>query len=316
MGHLLRRKGIEIKGEIGSMQRFLGVALANVANPKLVQDCHAEYLDAGAMVITTNNYSCVPSAIKLSDGSGAWSEVKTFIAAAGKCATNAVTLTRPTAQLATTGKPPAAKIAGCLPPLHESYRSDLVASNSELSMSYVEIVNEIKLHSDLLLCETMSSIRESKIAAQAASNASTLPVWVSWTLHEDGSGNLRSGESITEAIQQLGEIERLEACLLNCCSHESIVEAIPALREELVRMGRSEVRIGAYANGFVTVHSTLVDCTDPQKEYLDLSPDDYLLQVRKWIELGADIVGGCCGVFPEHVEVVAKEVERINQFRE
>jgi glycerate kinase len=35
MGHMLRRLGVEIKGEIGSQQRFLGVALANIDQPDL-----------------------------------------------------------------------------------------------------------------------------------------------------------------------------------------------------------------------------------------------------------------------------------------
>ena len=35
MGHLLRRMGVEIKGEFGSQERFLGVALANSIQPHL-----------------------------------------------------------------------------------------------------------------------------------------------------------------------------------------------------------------------------------------------------------------------------------------
>ena len=44
MGHLLRRKGVEVKGKVGSSERFMGVAMANVDNPKLVAECHNEYV--------------------------------------------------------------------------------------------------------------------------------------------------------------------------------------------------------------------------------------------------------------------------------
>ena len=42
MGHLLRRRGVKIVGEIGSMRRFLGVALANTERPSLVVEAHLE----------------------------------------------------------------------------------------------------------------------------------------------------------------------------------------------------------------------------------------------------------------------------------
>ena len=183
MGHLLRRRGVAIKGVIGSMQRFLGVALANVDNPDLVRSCHSEYLSAGAEVITTNNYSCVPAAIELA-GDGSWSVVGNAIDQAGLRAREAVNFASSSSS----------QVAGCLPPLHESYQFDRVGPVEELEDAYSQIVRRIAPHSDLLLCETMSSVREAKCAAVAASVAK-MPVWVSWTLHEDGSGNLRKWKS-------------------------------------------------------------------------------------------------------------------------
>jgi S-methylmethionine-dependent homocysteine/selenocysteine methylase len=65
MGHLLRRMGVKIEGEIGSQKRFLGVALANTEKPALVRDAHIAYIDAGSNIITTNNYAIVPSTLEL-----------------------------------------------------------------------------------------------------------------------------------------------------------------------------------------------------------------------------------------------------------
>merc|ERR1719421_2375905 len=64
MGHQLKAMGIEISGPVGSMRRFLGVAMANLENPQLVRDAHLAYIDAGADVITTNNYACVPKCLE------------------------------------------------------------------------------------------------------------------------------------------------------------------------------------------------------------------------------------------------------------
>ena len=89
MGHLLRRNGVEIKGVIGSLERFLGVALANKEKPGLVRDAHIEYLRAGARVIITNNYCCVPSALELSEKKENAS-ITELIDSAGRCAREAV----------------------------------------------------------------------------------------------------------------------------------------------------------------------------------------------------------------------------------
>lgn len=313
MGHLLRRRGVEIKGEIGTMQRFLGVALANVNQPELVRDCHLEYLDAGADVIATNNYACVPSAIELS-GDGSWSVVSNAITQSGICAREAVKLHSAKANPAGTSRAPSGRIAGCLPPLNESYRADRVAPDHELQDGYAKIVSTIAPHSNLLLCETMSSIRESKFAVEAAATAD-LPVWVAWTLHEEASGNLRSGEGIADAVRAVGGVKNLKACLFNCCSHESIVAAIPVVKQTLHEMGRGDVQIGAYANGFVTVNSSSDFTFGAQKdkcpEYRDLSPEMYMSQVNEWIRLGCTIVGGCCGVFPEHIRMMSQELRKV-----
>ena len=58
---------------------------------------------------------------------------------------------------------------------------------------------------DLFICETMSSASEAFSAASAAV-ATGKPVWVAWTLHEDRSGRLRSGETVTKASAALAEL--------------------------------------------------------------------------------------------------------------
>ena len=84
MGHQLKRMGVAIEGEVGSMQRFLGVATANEAAPELVRDAHLSYIDAGADVITTNNYAVVPAALELSaDYRGDSTKLQELVAAAG-----------------------------------------------------------------------------------------------------------------------------------------------------------------------------------------------------------------------------------------
>jgi len=282
-GHLLRRKGIEIKGEIGSIERFLGVALANLEHPTLVTEAHTEYLKAGAQVVTTNSYACVPSIV------GSTEKVLETIRAAGSLARAAA-------------DEHGALVAGCLPPLKNSYRPDLVGTDEDLAEEYAVIAEAIAPYADVMLCETMSSAREAAAAVYAAAKHGK-PVWVSWALSENMSGDLLSGETVEQAVEtlQLKAGGAVEACLFNCSLPECISVALPKLQASIP----DGILTGAYANGFCTVKSP----GGGNSEYReDLSPQQYGEICRRWVLDGCSIVGGCCGVFPEHINAVALAV--------
>merc|ERR1719326_1360862 len=115
-GHLLRRNGVKIQGEIGTMERFLGVALANLDDPSLVRRCHGAFIEAGCNVVTTNSYSCVPAALALAHDREI--DLNELIAAAGRLAREAVAARGDSSH--------SVLVAGCVPPLSASYRPDLV----------------------------------------------------------------------------------------------------------------------------------------------------------------------------------------------
>jgi S-methylmethionine-dependent homocysteine/selenocysteine methylase len=165
---------------------------------------------------------------------------------------------------------------------------------AEILPQYREQVELLAPYVDVFLCETMSSAAEGFAAATAAAESGK-PVWVSWTLAEDHSGNLRSGESVTQAAAAIAHLS-IAAFLVNCCAPESIAAAIP----ELAALGRGP--IGGYANAFRPVPANWVMDRDgllPLRE--DLDPEDYARHVARWHADGARIVGGCCGTGPEHI---------------
>ena len=67
---------------------------------------------------------------------------------------------------------------------------------------------------------------------------------------------LRSGEDIGEAVNSLREYLSpagpVTGLLFNCSSPEVIADAMPILRKSLSSLN-AEVRIGAYANGFLKI---------------------------------------------------------------
>lgn len=297
MGHLLRRNGVEISGPIGTMERFLGVALANRDAPELVLESHLQFLRAGADVITTNTYACVPAAVS-SCGNASDRDVVDLIEAGGRIAQQACDIA--VSEGVSASRP---LVAGCLPPLHETYRADRVAEYPELASTYRTIVDAVSPFSDVLLCETMHSAAEAYAAAEAA-NETGLPVWVSFTVSEDGSGHLRSGEDVSIGVDAISGFANVEAVLLNCSKSEAVTLALPRLVQSA-----PHVRVGVYANGFSDEFLASVGNEAGAASYSEydeaLTPETYARIAESWREQGANIIGGCCGIFPEHIEAIS-----------
>jgi S-methylmethionine-dependent homocysteine/selenocysteine methylase len=291
MGHMLRRLGVVIEGEIGSQQRFLGVALANSAQSELVVAAHLAYIKAGATAITTNNYAVVPKTLSLPGGSHGLQDLEKLVVAAADCAHTAID--QAVAEGIIKSKADV-QVAGSLPPLAASYRADLVGSVDEMTEAYDRITAALSPKVDVFLCETMSTALEGKTAATSAAKHGR-PVWVSWALqeNEDGAPTLWSGEPLEAAVDDVADIAGVEKLLINCSSVNSVSKAVPILKQK----ADEGVEVGGYANGFVTVKSDGKGSDYDE----DLTPEKYASIAKGWIHNGATVIGGCCGVFPEHI---------------
>ncbi|PBC00290.1 homocysteine S-methyltransferase family protein [Mesorhizobium sp. WSM3862] len=249
-----------------------------IDEPELVRDLHAEFIRAGARVITINTYSATPERLAREGAEELFKPLQK----------RGIELARQARDEA--GE---AAIAGCLSPLFGSYAPALTISFEETLGIYRRIVAEQAEGVDLFLCETMASADEARAAVTAACESGK-PVWISWTLADHGTPRLRSGESIAAAASALGDLP-VVARLLNCCRPEAIAAALP----ELLALGGP---VGAYANGFTSVealkHGGTVDVLHARH---DLDPHAYADQAMGWVEAGASIVGGCCEVGPAHI---------------
>ncbi|MCH9019284.1 MAG: homocysteine S-methyltransferase family protein [Proteobacteria bacterium] len=277
MGRELRRRGVPILETIWSANALL-------VAPDVVREIHDDFIAAGADVITTNTYGVIRGDLATEGVEDRFAELNI---AACKLAQEA---------RAAAGR--RVLIAGSLPPLRGSYRPDLVGPFDEIEPLYREQAEALMPHVDLLLCETMSSAAEALAAATAAC-ATGRPVWVSWTLHEDRSGRLRSGETVAEAAKAIAHLP-VSGLLVNCCSPESVSAAMPALA------GLGSGLAGGYANTFRPVpEDWRLDGENEGDGLLalrdDLGPEGYARHAQAWLDAGARIIGGCCGTTPDHI---------------
>ena len=251
--------------------------------PMLVRDLHRDFIESGARVITLNTYTATPERLARENE---LASLEGLHRSAMSAALDAIDL----AQCNDVA------IAGSLPPLVASYRPDVSLSFEASLASYRRLVELQSPASNVFLCETMSSITEAT-AACTAGLESGKPVWVALSVSDTEPGLLRSGELLTDALKALESLGP-DAILLNCSLPEAINAAWPQLR-------KTKQKIGAYANGFVSVAPLDPGGTVEQLEARkDLNPQQYAEYAMGWVNNGASIIGGCCEIGPAHIKAL------------
>ncbi len=280
--------GQEIYIRAGKPQTPLWSTQVMIDAPQIVKDVHKDFMNAGATIITTNNYTCTPSRLKRDSQIELFEKLQLQALNLALQAREELSLTKDVS------------IAGCLPPLIGSYVVDK-RTFSEIKNEYEKIVAIQDKYIDIFLIETMSSIKEAKAAVEAAQKGSK-PIWLSLTLCDTNPNELRSGESIKEAVEAL-ENYSIDALLFNCSYPESIDQGIYSLRN-------LNIPFGGYANAFTSINALKPGTTvDKLTARLDINEEKYAAHVMKWIQKGASIVGGCCEVGPSYITYIRNQLK-------
>jgi S-methylmethionine-dependent homocysteine/selenocysteine methylase len=267
-------------------------ALAMIEAPDAVRQVHRSYVAAGADVITTNSYALVPFHIG----------EDRFERDAAALADRAGQVARSVADACSERK---VRVAASLPPLFGSYRPDLF-NPADAARLLAPLVGGLSGHADIWLAETLSATAEARVVTEMLAGDAR-PLWLSFTL-EDGSGDgvsLRSGEPVSDAVQMAVEA-RAAAILFNCSQPEVMEAAVIQAATQMQRSGTA-IAIGVYANAFPpqSKDAAANETLSPIRE--DLDPAGYLEWVNRWLNAGAQIVGGCCGIGPEHIAAIAAD---------
>ncbi|WP_340102468.1 homocysteine S-methyltransferase family protein [Rhodohalobacter sp. 8-1] len=260
-----------------------------IDRPNIVKEVHKDFLKAGARILTINSYTVTPTRLRR-DGEVEWFQKlqlqATEIALNARDELGSITED--------------VQIAACLPPLTGSYVPD-ERSFAEIKQEYEQIVALQEPIVDLFLIETIASIKEAKAASEAALESGKT-VYLSFTLSDRQPNQLRSGESIHEALNAMIGYS-LDAILFNCSFPETITKGMKSLQH-------LNIPFGGYANGFTTVEPLKPGETVGQlSARSDLDEEKYASHVMEWINVGASIVGGCCEVGPSHIEHLHKRIE-------
>lgn len=258
--------------------------------PELILDIHKDYIRAGAAVITTNTFQLTRRSFRnhfaneehmLAIGEeGLLDQARKSIAEAVGLAKLARKQTRRKEVI----------IAASITTLEWCFRPDLTPDLGKAADEYLEeLTDYADAGADIFLFETFNSTPEARVALQAARQIGK-PAWLSFV--PDRNGALLGGETMEEAVDQLGEYEP-DVLMLNCAPPPHVTVGLQKLSDLW------DGPLGVYAH---------VGRFDPP-EWLftdEYPPEKYLEECLRWRDMGVAVIGGCCGTTPEHIALLAK----------
>jgi 5-methyltetrahydrofolate--homocysteine methyltransferase len=149
---------------------------------------------------------------------------------------------------------------------------------------------------DFLLIETMFAMDETDAAFNAARSVSDLPIVVSFS-YDRGVRTMMGvkPKDVAKKYKEMGAI----LVGANCGTTLENMEAI------LKEYGETIPDLGLWAKPNAGVPH--MDIKTEQDMY-DMTPADMAAYVRKYVDLGARVVGGCCGSTPDHIAAIVKAV--------
>lgn len=249
----------------------------NLTQPALVREVHHAYAEAGAEVLTSNSYAA--NALRL---------------AAFGLEDRTEEINRAAAALARECAGPDRWVAGSVGPIGETpYGRDL--SENDRVRFLVQQARALEAGgADVILFETLSSSEDVRRAVSAAGHFG-LPYILSLTV--DRQGETARGEPLDRLLSAFRDAPRPPLALgLNCGDGpDSTLGAL----ERLVPLTRLPIIVQPNAGQPRAVDGRMIYMTSP--EYL-------ATYAKRYLDLGARGVGGCCGTGPEHIAEIARHV--------
>ena len=268
-------------GAMGSMLQQRGLKPGelperwNLTHPEIVRGIHKEYLEAGADFISTDTFGL--NSFHYDD-----KELEE-IAKAAVCNVRSVIGDRENKFVAF-NMGPCGKMLKPLGDLPFEEAVSVFAKTARLAEKY---------GADLIIIETMNDCYETKAALLAAKENTSLPVFVSNAYTADGKLFMGADPAAMVAmIEGLGA----DAIGANCSLGP---EKLKPVVKELIQYSSLPVVIQPNAG---------IPREEGGRTVYDVSPREFAKTVAEMADMGAVILGGCCGTTPEYIRCLKEEL--------
>ncbi|MEM7030867.1 MAG: homocysteine S-methyltransferase family protein [Chloroflexota bacterium] len=246
-----------------------------LSHPDIIRQIHEDYIQCGAQLIISNTFA---TSRHILQASGVEEHFEFINQRAVELACEARDRTNPEVL-----------VAGGV--THWSF-SDQVPSLDQLRINIEdEVAIMAKAGAELLMLEMMVDLDRMLVTLTAAQTAG-LPVWVGFSCKVDDAGVVRlwDGPKLADAI---AAIQDKNVALINIMHTD--VKYIDAALE--VAQAHWAKPFGVYAHsGDYAEGKWLYDTV--------ISPEDYATNAMRWLQNGAQIIGGCCGTRTEHIALL------------
>ncbi len=286
---LIRERVLIGDGAMGTMLYQHGVFLnrcfdeLNLTDPGLVKKVHASYIEAGADLIETNTFGA--NRLKLS---------KSGLAA------DVAQINRAGVRLAQEAAQGSILVAGSMGPLG----GDLVGHGPITSQDARQVFEEqgkalVEAGVDLLILETFSDTQELLLAIEAVAGLGDVPIVAQMTVGENHETIY--GQRIDHAIARIAQEPAVAAVGLNC----SVGPSGMLSSLELVRRVTDKP---------ISVQPNAGMPRRVEGRQLYMCTPEYMAEyAKRFFEMGARIIGGCCGTTPEHIKEIVRAVRSISK---
>ncbi|ELC8448878.1 homocysteine S-methyltransferase family protein [Clostridium perfringens] len=270
-------------GAMGTILQKLGLKLGenpevlNIYNEEVICDIHRRYIDVGANFITTNTFGANRKKLVNTDF-----KVEEIISKALKIAKRA----RGEKEV---------KIALDIGPIGELLEPMGTLSFDEAYDIFKEqVIVGVENGADIILIETMSDLYEAKAAILAAKENSSLPVFC--TMSFEKNERTFTGcipESMAMTLEGLG----VDALGVNCSLGPREMESVI---KRIAKSTNKEIIVQANAG---------MPSIDRNSTSYEVNKYEFAEYGKKFVDLGANYIGGCCGTTPEYIEELSKKLK-------
>ena len=279
MGTELEKRGVPMDDASWS-------AAALATHPDTVRGIHEDYIRAGAEVVITNTFAAARHVLEPAGMGEKFRELNA----------RAVDLAREARENAAE-KP--VLIAGSISTfparLDSGYKPDAQTARANYR-EQAEVLAEAG--AEVISLEMMRDIDHTTYALEGAA-ATGLPVWVGFSCKTNDEGAVVLLESEHPLSEALDQILPLGGSLVSIM-HTFVEDTPPALRELTENWSGP---VGAYPHSGEFVM--------PNWQFIDvISPEDFAAEAQGWVDAGARLIGGCCGIGPEHIRHLAEQLPR------
>ena len=273
-GTLLHQRGLQ-PGECPE--------LWNVTHREDVYAIAKSYVDAGADIILTNSFGGHPQKLEHYGLQSRASELNEAAAAISRAAAG-----------------PNRFVLGSIGPTGVILMMETVPEKKLYEGFIVQAKALAKGGADVICVETMSAIDEACLAIRAAKESTGLEVACTFTFEKTDSDDFRtmmgvSPEEMVTAVKKAGA----DIIGTNCGNgFDQMIEIVSRIRSV-----DSSTPILVHANAGKPIYE------DGQTVFPE-TPEMMASKVEDLIVCGANIIGGCCGTTPAHIDRLAKEIRK------